>query len=611
MASYKWKRKGSLANQLVISFLVIFLIIFSLSSLFAYLRILGILKNNAKETTLQQFKQYDYNLTSFAGEVDQLSRMLVLDSELYDLINYKSKPEMDKALQVGLAFRNFTQALSDYKYINEISFYGDDGFAIRTTAQTNEILVDPKDKVNKFYHSQIYDQAVSGGQKLVWLGGFTDKDFAITEGITTSPEAGKPIAYVSAARSFFSNNQVGTLVINVDMKYFTDIYNHANDISSNELYLIDKKGKIVSHSNEARIGESGMIPVQSGNSVTGENKFASEERSGKQVMSYRIDSLGWGLINEIPVSAFTSDALMLRTIVLTMFVCSLAAAAVLSRFWILKVTKPLNSLTSVVRKMGQGNLGLTLDLEMRNELGILITQFNKMSKNIYELMEQKETIQEEKRMIEIGALQSQINPHFFYNSLNTIKWMAIMAKADNIVESITTLGDYLQPMFSKGMFCTIQEEIDYIDNYTKIMNYRMAGGIKVELRVPAEARDCQILRFLLQPLVENAITHGLKNRSGGVIGITAEERGSEIIWSIQDNGEGMTEARLQEVKRSLVNWDSADGISEDGNERKGIGLFNTNRRLQLHFGDHYTIQIDSKPQEGTKLTFAIPKVQQT
>ncbi|REE68117.1 HAMP domain-containing protein [Paenibacillus taihuensis] len=606
MAIYKRNKRVSLANQLVLSFLVIFLIIFSLSSLFAYLRILAILKNNAKETTLRQFKQYDYNLTSFTSEVDQLSRMLVLDSELYDLINYKSKPELDRVLAVGLAFRNFTQILSDYKYINEISFFGDDGFAIRTTAQTNEILVDPADQVNKFYRSEIYDQAVSGGQKLVWLGGFTDKDFAITDGFTTSPEAAKPVAYISAARSFFSNNRAGTLVINVDMKYFTDIYNHANDINSNELYLIDQKGKIVSHSIEARIGESGMAPLQASATASGGNKFSSEERSGKQIMSYRIDSLGWELVNEIPVSVFTSDALTLRTIVMTMFVFSLASAAVVSRFWILKVTKPLNSLTNVVRKMGQGNLGLTLDLELRNELGILITQFNKMSKNIYELMEQKETIQEEKRMLEIGALQSQINPHFFYNTLNTIKWMAIMAKADNIVESITTLGDYLKPMFSKGMFCTIQEEIDYIENYTRIMNYRMAGGIKVEHRIPADVRDYPILRFLLQPLVENAITHGLKNRSGGVISMTAEERGTEIIWSIQDNGEGMTEARLQEVRRALVNWDG-----EDWNERKGIGLYNTNRRLQLHFGGQYYIQIDSMPQEGTKLTFAIPKVQKS
>ncbi|SDW05674.1 sensor histidine kinase [Paenibacillus sp. CF384] len=604
MAIYNRNKRVSLANQLVLSFLVIFLIIFSLSSLFAYLRILAILKNNAKETTLRQFKQYDYNLTSFASEVDQLSRMLVLDSELYDLINYKSKSELDRALQVGLAFRNFTQNLTDYKYIKEISFFGDDGFAIRTTAQSNEILVDPKDKVNEFYRSQIYEQAVSGAQKLVWLGGFTDKNFEITEGLTATPEAAKPVAYISAARSFFSNNEAGTLVINLDMKYFTDIYNHANDISSNELYLVDDRGRIVSNSNEASIGESGMAPLQTNASAASGNKFSSEERSGKQIMSYRIDSLGWELVNEIPVSVFTSDALTLRTIVLTMFVFSLASAAVISRFWILKVTKPLNSLTNVVRKMGQGNLGLTLDVEMRNELGILITQFNKMSKNIFDLMEQKETIQEEKRMIEIGALQSQINPHFFYNSLNTIKWMAIMAKADNIVESITTLGDYLQPMFSKGMYCTIQEEIDYIENYTKIMNYRMAGGIKVEHHVPVEIRECQILRFLLQPLVENAITHGLKNRSGGIIEITAEERGSEIVWSIRDNGEGMTEARLQEVRRSLVNWDG-----EDRNEQKGIGLYNTNRRLQLHFGDHYRIHIESRPHEGTELKFAIPKVQ--
>ncbi|MDG0812741.1 sensor histidine kinase [Cohnella rhizosphaerae] len=197
-------------------------------------------------------------------------------------------------------------------------------------------------------------------------------------------------------------------------------------------------------------------------------------------MSYRINALDWILVNEIPVSLFIRDILTLRLIVVTMFIFSLASAAILSKYWIRRITRPLNSLTTVVRRMGQGNLGLTLELDLKNELGILIAQFNKMSRNIQELIEQKESIQEEKRTIEIGALQSQINPHFFYNTLNTIKWMAIMVKADNIVESIATLGDYLQPMFKQGMLCNIREEIDYIENYIKIMNYRMAGGVKLQ-----------------------------------------------------------------------------------------------------------------------------------
>jgi sensor histidine kinase YesM len=390
----------------------------------------------------------------------------------------------------------------------------------------------------------------------------------------------------------------------MDMKYFTDIYNHANDIQRNELFLIDGTGKIVSHNNDTRIGESGTAPKQMNLSATDNDNFSSAEQDGKQIMTYQINSLGWTLVNEIPVSAFIKDTLTLRIIVLTMFAFSLASAAILSRYWIRKVTKPLNRLTTVMRRMGQGNLGLTLDLDMRNELGILIAQFNKMSKNIADLIEQKETIQEEKRVIEIEALQAQINPHFFYNTLNTIKWMAIMAKADNIAESLTTLGDFLHPMFKqKGMFCSVQEEIDYIENYIKIMNFRMAGGVKIYNEICPETKDCQILRFLLQPLVENAISHGLKNQNGGVIKITAVEQNNEIAISVIDNGEGMSSSKLQEVREALVH-----GIESAAQEKRGIGLINTNRRIQLHFGNYYGIQIQSEPGAGTELKFKIPKV---
>ncbi|MDI4645854.1 cache domain-containing sensor histidine kinase [Cohnella hashimotonis] len=606
MRLFNRANRYSLANQLVVSFLIIFLFIFTISSLIAYFGILNVLKKNAIDTNQQQFKQNDYNLSVFVNEVDQVSRQLFLEAELQNLINFKSMTEMDSVLQVSAAFQSFTEALSDNKFIDSISYFGDNGFMIRTTAQRNDILFDSTSKVNAFYQERLYSKMKSAGQTLVWFGGFTDQDFNIADTKPMSGIVAKPIHYITAARSFYSNNHSATLVINMDMKYFNDIYNHANDIENNDLYLVDESGRIVSHGDEAKIGQTGAVPEQGYHPAHASDKFASEERNGKQIMSYRISEMDWFLVNEIPVSLFISDILTLRLIVVTMFIFSLASAALLSGYWIRRITKPLNSLTTVVRRMGQGNLGLTLDLDLKNELGILIAQFNKMSKNIQDLIEQKDSIQEEKRTIEIGALQSQINPHFFYNTLNTIKWMAIMVKADNIVESITTLGDYLQPMFKQGMFCTIREEMDYIENYIKIMNYRMAGGVKLHFQIATGVMDYPILRFLLQPLVENAITHGLRNQNGGVITISAAEHKNEIVWSIFDNGEGMSETKLQEIRESLLK-----SSSEQSSEKKGIGLYNTNRRIQLHFGDRHTIKIQSELQWGTELKFTIPKVQKT
>ena len=608
---FKRKFRSSLSNLLFASFLVMFLLIFTISSIFSYSGILNILKDNAKENSLQQFKQYDYNLSTFANEVDQVSRQLVLDTELQNLIDYKNMTEIDRVLQMERAFGDFAQMLYNYKFIDSISFYGDDGFAMRTSSNRNDILYDPSSKQIQFYMSKIFPAVKSEALTLTWFGGFTAQDFNIAASNTLSSEEAadsKPTYYISAARSIFSNSQTGTIVINVDMKYFTDIYNHASDTRNREMYLIDDSGKIVSHSDEAKIGNQGTIPLQFISATDGGDKFSSYEHDGKQIMSYKSSSFDWILIYEIPLSAFTKDILTLRQIVLTMFIFSLLFAAILSRYWIRKVTMPLIRLTTVMKKMEQGKLGITLDMDMKNEFGILIAQFNKMSKSIVELLKQKETIEEEKRRIEISALQSQINPHFFYNTLNTIKWMAIMVKADNIVESLTTLGDILHPMFKKNdLLCSIQEEIEYIENYIKIMNYRYAGEIKIKIIIPNDVMEYQILRFLLQPLVENAIYHGLNSRNGGKITITAEEQNNEIVLFVYDNGEGMSQMKLQEVKEFLSSRDNSEGSQQE----TGIGLINVNRRIQLHFGDPYGIQIESELHTGTKLKVTIPKVQKS
>ncbi|MDG0793867.1 hypothetical protein OMP38_25870 [Cohnella ginsengisoli] len=177
MRLFNRANRNSLANQLVVSFLIIFLFIFTISSLIAYYGILNVLKKNAIDTNQQQFKQNDYNLSVFVNEVDQVSRQLFLEAELQNLINFKSMREMDSVVQVAAAFQFFSEALSDNSYIDSISYFGDNGFMIRTTAQRNDILFDSSSKVNAFYQDQIYGKMKSTAQTLVWFGGIYRSGF--------------------------------------------------------------------------------------------------------------------------------------------------------------------------------------------------------------------------------------------------------------------------------------------------------------------------------------------------------------------------------------------------------------------------------------------------
>ena len=194
-----------------------------------------------------------------------------------------------------------------------------------------------------------------------------------------------------------------------------------------------------------------------------------------------------------------------------------------------------------------------------------------------------------------------------YNTVNTIKWMAVVIKAENIVQCLTAFGDILSPIFKKqGILWTIKDEVDYESQYIKIMNYRFAGIYDNCISIPDELSGCMILRFTLQPLVENAIYHGLLNCSEGSICITVYESGGVIGIKVTDNGVGMDESRLNEVRQSL-----ASGIDIYRHGENKIGLVNVNRRIKLHFGPSYGISILSKKGEGTEVDILMPKVQKS
>lgn len=258
-----------------------------------------------------------------------------------------------------------------------------------------------------------------------------------------------------------------------------------------------------------------------------------------------------------------------------------------------------------MQEMERGNLGISLESDDDNELGMLARGFNRMSQSMIGLIEDNRKAEEQKAQLEIRMLQSQIQPHFLYNTLNTIKWMAIVIKADNISQSLTTLANLLKPIFNRtDLMWTFREEIHYIDNYIKLMNVRYGQGIQVEWSYPDSVADYRVLRFILQPIIENAIVHGMEAHNyTGTIRIAAEEHRDDICLVLSDTGTGMTEQRLGQLKEIL----DGEQTNEQSSLNIGIGLQNVNKRLQLHFGSHYRLEIESEINRGTTVTLRFPK----
>jgi two-component system sensor histidine kinase YesM len=234
------------------------------------------------------------------------------------------------------------------------------------------------------------------------------------------------------------------------------------------------------------------------------------------------------------------------------------------------------------------------------ELGL---SFNIMIGKIKELLDSKIKEQDNLKKAELRALQAQINPHFLYNTLDTIIWMAESKKTDQVVEIVTALSSFFRISLSKGMdWITIGEEVERIRNYLTIQKMRYHDILDFKIEVDEAVADNTILKLILQPLVENALYHGIKNkRQGGMISVRAKRKGvDEILLEVEDDGIGLTPEKLAQLRADL-NDDSGDIKLESG-----YGIGNVNNRIRLYYGKQYGLSLQSAYNAGTCVTLVIP-----
>ncbi len=262
--------------------------------------------------------------------------------------------------------------------------------------------------------------------------------------------------------------------------------------------------------------------------------------------------------------------------------------------------KKLHDITTTITKNDLQALMTSDNVDEITELGM---SFNIMIGKIKELLDSKIKEQEELKKAELRALQAQINPHFLYNTLDTIIWMAESKKTDQVVRIVSALSNFFRISLSKGMdWITIGEEIERIRNYLTIQKMRYQDILDFKIEVDENVAENTILKLILQPLVENALYHGIKNkRQGGTISVRARRKGEdEVLLEVEDDGIGFTPDKLAQLRSELED-DSGDIKLESG-----FGIGNVNKRIRLYYGRPYGLSIESEYTTGTCVTLVIP-----
>lgn len=306
------------------------------------------------------------------------------------------------------------------------------------------------------------------------------------------------------------------------------------------------------------------------------------------------------VVGVMPVAIVLENSNFIKWLtVLTGVVC-LIICVILALLLTRNIFLPIKDLVSSMNQVEQGDLSVKVDYNRWDELGILGKSFNKMIEQIKELLAKIVDKQNQLREFEIKALQSQINPHFLYNTLDSIKWLAKMNNVAEIPKIVTELGKLLRSSISyDGEMLTVDESIKNIESYLNIQKIRYSGKFDVSFQIDPEIRGCQIPKLILQPLVENAILHGLENKKGkGKVTIKGYQKNGILIFEIIDDGVGID---AQKVKALNSGYDFQTSAAS-------IGIQNVNRRIKLYYGDEYGLHIKSKKGLGTKIILKMPLV---
>lgn len=371
-------------------------------------------------------------------------------------------------------------------------------------------------------------------------------------------------------------------------------------------WIMDSKGNMYSDQKPDEILEKDIERLEgiirtSPNTGVGSYNIMNGKKVDKVVFFTTIpNTRGWSLCSMVSAKELYRDKDRLVYTVLFIWLGMLIISIILCTAVSRSISNPINKLTKAIKKMEEGDLEVACDVKVdgNNEISILSRSFNSMVHKIRFLMDRIYEEEKQKRSAELMVLQSQINPHFLYNTLDNLQWKAYDYDAVEIAEMIEALSNFFRISLSNGKeFIPLSQEIKHIENYLFIQEKRYEDILKFTIDFDSSLSDIIVLKLIIQPIVENAIYHGIKPKlSNGNIEVSVYEINDYVYISVYDDGVGMDKETLNELRASL----------NIKNEKFGYGLYNVNQRIKLVYGENSGVELSSTLGEGTTVLIKIP-----
>lgn len=439
---------------------------------------------------------------------------------------------------------------------------------------------------NEKYRSVLY------GDKQIWFPPSEGSHFVVTAGE-------KLITLAAPLKDIATGLNRGAVICEVredKIKEFTNIGLGKKGF----ILLVDDKNNAISWNSESNLKEwetilaDEKIQLKQGQNFIG----SSEDLLIKKQLMNEI----WSVVGVIPQSEFLNNKIIILASVLVSMILTLIAAFLAAYKLADREVEPLKKLISLMAVVQEGDFSVRMKTKREDEIGHLADSFNQMVVTIDQLIKKESEDQQKLRAVELKALQAHINPHFLYNTLDSIMWLSREQDNERIRQLVLSLTQFFKLGLSKGRdVITLKEEIAHASSYLAIQHIRYQDQFTYEINLPQELSKYCIIKLTLQPLVENAIYHGIKLKEGkGHLAIDVEEQDENIMIKVTDDGVGMSEERLSALINTVKKGSGA--------KIESYGLVNVDERIKIMFGDEYGLSFDSKPGEGTKVTVTIPKL---
>ncbi|MEK4236649.1 MULTISPECIES: cache domain-containing sensor histidine kinase [unclassified Paenibacillus] len=406
-------------------------------------------------------------------------------------------------------------------------------------------------------------------------------------------------------KDYYSLEDIGYLVVNVKPDLLDQIFWEAATLKKGDILLVNKLGNIVFNKSGEHIGQRTEFPFLENDYAKEQNYYIDNYQGEKSLITFLPShNKDWYLAAITPMNLISSESISIRNIAIILSTVSLLSAILFDRYFVRRLVYSINSAVNGMKRVKQGIFTpITTRYRADDESDFLIDGFNRMSTQINELIVQVQTEQGRKKEAEMKALMAQINPHFIYNSLESINSMAVLQGNKDISKMVISLGKLLRISISQNQeLIPLQMEFEHVRHYLDIQKFRFEDKFSYIINLPESLRTFMTQKLIVQPIVENALYHAIEPMEDpGIIEITAYEMGTDMIIIVKDNGPGFDLAKMMNL------WDNEGGGQKKYSD-SGVGLKNVHERLNIRFGSPYGLLVCSSPGFGSTIRIRIPKI---